>query len=161
MQAVKKTDRQRSFLWKFYRYTTSLTEAGRQTDRQRDRKRDRQTKEFSLKILPLYKLPDRGSQTGSQTDRQTGRQAGRQTDRQIDRQTDRQTVFGISFSTQPPPFLFPCRCEGGTDAAQVELGTQESRIVPPERVKTKLSSHFESLSSFFEKYEKMKDKISQ
>ena len=59
------------------------------------------------------------------------------------------------------PFLFPCRCEGGTDAAQVESGTQESRIVPPERVKTKLSSHFESLSSFFEKYEKIQNKISE
>ena len=112
MQAVKKTDRQRSFLWKFYRYTTSLTEAGRQTDRQRDRKRDRQTKEFSLKILPLYKLPDRGSQTGSQTDRQAGRQAGRQTDRQADRQTDRQTdsFRDLVFDTTSPfPFSMQMR----------------------------------------------------
>ena len=63
---------------------------------------DRQT-EFSSKILPLYKLPDR-----RQTDRQTN--------------SFRDLVFDTT-----SPFLFPCRCEGGTDAAQVESGTQESR----------------------------------
>ena len=83
-------------------YSTPATPPSKILDPPLDRQTDRQT-EFSSKILPLYKLPDR-----RQTDRQTN--------------SFRDLVFDTT-----SPFLFPCRCEGGTDAAQVESGTQESR----------------------------------